>query len=204
AWADLWDSKRFPGPRTLPAWFPWVNVEMALMAAGTPRDQVYPLTDEKIRRGLDRLKELRPSVHVWYNAGAQSVQLFADGEGVLGMLYENRVREAVKRNVPIGWTLDDGIMELGYYVVPASSRNRDAAVKFVNVAMRRRSQAELVRINQYGATNPKAYDLLSPGERNDNLGFPPNMARQLRLDAGFWLEAGPRYTEAWDNLKAGK
>jgi putative spermidine/putrescine transport system substrate-binding protein len=203
-WADLWDVKRFPGPRVLPAWFPWVNVEMALMASGVPKDQVYPLSDEKVRRGLDKLKELRPHVHVFYNAGAQSVQLFADGEVVFGMLYENRVREAVKRNVPIGWTLDGGIMELGYYVVPASSRNKEAANKFINVAMRRRSQAELVKINQYGATNPKAYDLLAPAERDTNLGYSPNLARQLRLDAAYWLEAGPKYTEAWDSLKAGK
>jgi putative spermidine/putrescine transport system substrate-binding protein len=203
-WADLWDVTRFPGPRTLPAWFPWVNVEMATMAAGVPKDQVYPLTDEKVRRALDKLKEVRPQVHVWYNAGAQSVQLFADGEVVLGMIYENRVREAVKRNVPIGWTLDGGITELGYYVVPASSRNKEAANKFINIAMRRRSQAELVRTNQYGATNPKAYDLLSPAEKESNLGYAPNLARQLRLDAAYWLEAGPRYTDAWDNLKAGK
>jgi len=203
-WADLWDVKRFPGPRTASAWFPQDNIEMALMADGVPKDQVYPLDDKKVERGFAKLRELRPHMHVWYNAGAQSVQLFADEEVLLGMIYENRAREIQKAGHPIDWTLDNAIIEQGSYVIPADSRNVEAATKLINVCLRRDSQAALVKINQYGAVNPRAYDQLSEAEKAKNLGAPENYRKQLRLDARYWVQATAKYSDEWESLKAGK
>jgi putative spermidine/putrescine transport system substrate-binding protein len=204
SWADLWDIKRFPGPRIAAGWFPYDNVEIGLMADGVPKDQVYPLDDSKVERGLAKLRELRPHMHVWYNAGAQSVQLFADQEVVLGVIYENRAREIQKAGHPIDWTLDGGILEQGCYVIPAGSRHVEAATALANTALRRSSQVALVKINQYGAVNPKAYDELAEPEKERNIGYPANVAKELRLQVSYWVEAMPKYAEAWEALKAGQ
>jgi putative spermidine/putrescine transport system substrate-binding protein len=204
SWADMWDVKRFPGPRIAAGWFPYDNVEIGLMADGVPKEKVYPLDDTKVERGLAKLRELRPNMHVWYTAGAQSVQLFTDQEVVLGVIYENRAREVQKAGHPIDWTLDGAILEQGCYVIPAGSRHVEAATELANHALRRPSQVALVKINQYGAVNPKAYDELTEAEKDRNIGYPANVAKQLRLDVRFWVDAMPKYAEAWEALKAGQ
>ncbi len=203
-WADFWNVQKYPGPRTAMAWYPWVNVEIALMADGVPKDQIYPMSDEKIGRAFQKWKEFRPNIHVWWNSGSQSQQLFSDGEVVLGGVFDGRVRELKKKGQPVDWTFNQGIITPGLWVIPAGSRNTEAASKFINATMRPEPQAHYVRLSQYGATNNKAYGLLTPSEREGITGYGPNFAKQLFLDGRYWAEAWPRYSEAWEKLIAGK
>jgi len=39
------------------------------MAAGVPRNQVYPATDDKVKQAFDKLRELKSNVKVWWTAG---------------------------------------------------------------------------------------------------------------------------------------
>ena len=40
--------------------------------------EVYPVTDEKVKLAMDKLRELKPHVKVWWTAGAQPPQLLVD------------------------------------------------------------------------------------------------------------------------------
>ena len=203
SWADFWDVGKFSGARTGMSWYPFANVEIALMADGVPKDEVYPLTDEKIQRAFDKWRELKSAMHVWWVSGAQSQQLFADGEVQLGGVYDGRVRELKKQGVPVDWTFNEGIVFTGNWVIPAGSKNKEAAMRFVNTTLRPDVQAEYVRISQYGASNEKAYDLLTDEEKSNVAGYGPNYGKQLLLDGEFWADAWSEYSEAWDSLISG-
>src|SRR4051812_7970850 len=44
SWAEFWDTKAFPGPRTLAGMESGApNLEVALIADGVPKDKVYPI-----------------------------------------------------------------------------------------------------------------------------------------------------------------
>ena len=70
SWKDFWDVKAFPGPRGLYKPF-YYNYEAALLAAGTPRAQVYPVTDDKVKLAFEKLREIKPHIAMWWTAGAQ-------------------------------------------------------------------------------------------------------------------------------------
>ena len=87
--ADLWDVSAFPGPRALQgggALSP--DLELAVMAAGTPRDKVYPIDLDKALASLGKLK---PSVVKWWAAGAQPAQLLNDDEVVMATAWNGRI-----------------------------------------------------------------------------------------------------------------
>ena len=79
SWKDFWDVKTFPGPRGLYKAF-YYNYEAALLAAGTPRAEIYPVTDDKAKLAIDKIRELKPNIKVWWTAGAQPPQLLSTGE----------------------------------------------------------------------------------------------------------------------------
>jgi len=55
---DLWDLKRFPGKRTMRD-YPLDAITWALLAAGVPKNQIYPITDEKLNTAFKKLDEIK-------------------------------------------------------------------------------------------------------------------------------------------------
>ncbi|MGE0119030.1 MAG: ABC transporter substrate-binding protein [Dongiaceae bacterium] len=202
-WADFWNVERFPGRRTACGWFPYYMVEIALMADGLPKDQVYPMTTEKIEHAFGKIKELRPHIDVWWGSGAQSAQLFVDKEVDLGMLYTSRLREVVAAGHPAKWSIAQPLLEAQWLAIPKSSRNVEAAAKWINVALRKDAQAKMMRLNSAPPTNPAAFDLLTPEEKASGLGDQDAVRNGLLLDSDYWWREYPKYLEAWEAIKAG-
>ena len=202
-WADMWNVAEFPGPRTACSWFPYENVEIALLADGLSPSEINPLDDAKIERAFAKWRQLQDDLKVWWGSGGQSAQIFADGEVAVGAIYENRIREAKAVNPALAWTLNQAVVEKVHFVIPKSSQRIEEATLFINSTLRQENQAAFVRVNQYGASNPLAYDLLTADERAANIGAPENLAVELLYDGAFWAEAYPRYADAWEALKAG-
>ena len=100
--------KAFPGPRGLYKAF-YYNYEAALLAAGTKRSDIYPVTDEKVKLAFDKLNELKPHVKVWWTAGAQPPQLLSTGELALSSAWSGRMFAIIKEKAPAAMTYKDGI-----------------------------------------------------------------------------------------------
>jgi putative spermidine/putrescine transport system substrate-binding protein len=120
SWKDFWDVKTFPGPRGLYKPF-YYNYEAALLAAGTPRAEVYPVTEDKVKLAMDKLRELKPHVKVWWTAGAQPPQLLSTGEPALSAAWSGRIFALIKENAPFAMTYKDGIAWGNAWVVPKGS-----------------------------------------------------------------------------------
>ncbi len=83
---DVFDLKTFPGKRSLQK-RPIDNMEWALMCDGVDPSNVYDVlsTDAGIKQAFAKLDTIKDQV-IWWTAGAQTPQLLADGEVVVGRL----------------------------------------------------------------------------------------------------------------------
>ncbi|WP_176559960.1 extracellular solute-binding protein [Teichococcus rhizosphaerae] len=86
SWADFFNTKDFPGRRTMQD-RPYM-LAFALLADGVAPDKLYPLDLNRAFRVMERIK---PSVAVWWAAGAQPPQLLKDNEVQYAASYSGRV-----------------------------------------------------------------------------------------------------------------
>lgn len=200
-WADFWNVADFPGRRTACGWFPYYMIEIALMADGVAREDVYPMTSDKIERGFNKIRELQPHINVWWNSGGQSAQLFVDQEVDLGMMYSSRLREVRAAGHPVKWSIAQPLLEAQWVAIPKSSRNKEAANKWANISMSKEAQATMMRLNSAPPTNPAAFALLTEEERAQGLGDPEAVQNGLLLDSNFWWKEYGNYMEIWEQIK---
>jgi putative spermidine/putrescine transport system substrate-binding protein len=199
SWADFWDVKRFPGSRGLYRYF-YYNYEAALLAAGLKPEEVYPLTPEKAEMALGKIKELKPSVSVWWGSGAQPPQLLSSGELALSSAWSGRAIAAVDEGAPVGYTLKDGVAWSNWWVIPKGSPYADLAHEAINFALAPEQQAKLLSLKTYGPVLGAATAeadaetqkilVMSPDNIKDMLIINESEARKYMLE----------YEEKWNQL----
>nr|WP_233713237.1 extracellular solute-binding protein [Amaricoccus solimangrovi] len=117
---DIFDLEKFPGKRSLEK-RPINNLEWALICSGTPADQVYATleTDEGVQKAFDKLATIKDQT-VWWSAGAETPQLLADGEVVIGSTYSNRLFAVIEeQKQPVAMLWDREVLDIDGFVVPA-------------------------------------------------------------------------------------
>ena len=89
-WADVWNTKDFPGMRTFRKSVRGM-LESATMAQGVPLAEVYDVlgTDEGIKAGIAKFRELRENIIVW-GSGSDSQNLFLQEEVAIGNIWSTR------------------------------------------------------------------------------------------------------------------
>ncbi|MBY8976302.1 ABC transporter substrate-binding protein [Rhodobacteraceae bacterium NNCM2] len=130
--SDFFDLEKFPGKRGLRK-APKANLEMALIADGVPKDEVYEVlgTDEGVERAFAKLDTIKDQV-VWWEAGAQPPQLLADGEVVMTTAYNGRIFNAVAaEGKPFEVNWDGQILDFDLWVIPKGAPNKDVAMDFL-------------------------------------------------------------------------
>ena len=134
SWKDFWDVKAFPGPRGLYKAF-YYNYEAALLAAGTKRSDIYPVTDDKAKLAFEKLAEMKPNVKVWWTAGAQPPQLLSSGELAMSSAWSGRMLAIIKEKAPVAMTYKDGIAWGNAWVIVKGSPNAKLANELINYAI---------------------------------------------------------------------
>ncbi|MCF1464592.1 ABC transporter substrate-binding protein [Agrobacterium vitis] len=179
-WADFWDVQKFPGRRGLRT---RINdtLEIALMADGVPPSQVYPCDIERAFKALDRIK---PWVSHWIAQTAQTVSLIQSNETDYTFTYTTRVKDMQAANVPIDYSFRQNILGVGWLGVPRGSKNRDAAMQFLDFCLDPDRQAELTNKSGDAPTNPTALAKVEPAIKRwlVDVESPDN----LFTNAGWW------------------
>jgi putative spermidine/putrescine transport system substrate-binding protein len=191
-WADLFDTKRFPGKRTMLDQ-PVANLEAALMADGVKPADLYPLDVERALRKIDTIK---PQTVFW-SSNSQSQQLFVDEEVSVGIILNGRAYDASKKGADIGISWEGNIQSVDYLVVPRGSRHRDAAMRLINTMTRADNQAKLANLIAYAPTNPAAYKDIAPDLAKWLSTSPENAARGFVINAEWWRQNERRMVERW-------
>ena len=120
SWVDFFDTDNFPGKRT--AWKYMIGaLEAALIADGLDKDSLYPLD---VDRAIGKYKEINDDMIYW-GAGAESVQLFMDGEVIMGNIWHQRARRLYEEtDGRIDFIWDGALYCPSSWIVPPLGSNR--------------------------------------------------------------------------------
>jgi putative spermidine/putrescine transport system substrate-binding protein len=195
-WADFFDTERFPGKRAFPRSIYAGTVEIALLADGVPKDELYPLDFDRAFRKLDELK----GDLVYYDSYAQGQQLLVQGSATM-------IATANSRMIQLE---DEGRGEFTYnqailypwsaFPLTQNAPNADAANALVDTMAHPEVQAEVARRLYLGPTVSEAFDLLSEEEMARQPNSPENRELAAVVDTAMAAEQDVEYVErffAW-------
>lgn len=191
SWADLFDTKTFPGKRTFYKWSAPGVIEAALLADGVAADKLYPLDLDRAFKKLDTIK----ADIIWWSGGAQSQQLLASAEAPFGSFWNGRLTalSATGVNVETSWA--QNITAADALVVPKGTKNKEAAMKFIAFATSAQGQADMAAGTGYAPVNVKSPALMDPAIAKT---LPDQQtASQINADMAYWAKNRDAIGERW-------
>ncbi|WP_037154111.1 ABC transporter substrate-binding protein [Rhizobium freirei] len=191
SWADLFDSKKFPGKRTFYKWSAPGVIEAALLADGVPADKLYPLDLDRAFKKLDTIK----SDIVWWDSGAQSQQLLASAEAPFGSFWNGRLTALAQTGVKVETSWTNNITAADALVVPKGAKNKEAAMKFIANATSADAQAKFAAKTSYAPINLGSPELMDPALRKS---LPDQQAAsQVNADMNYWAQHRDEIGTRW-------
>lgn len=208
--ADFFDLEKFPGKRGMRKGAK-PNLEFALMADGVPAEYVYIVlsTDEGIQRAFDKLATIKDSV-VWWEAGAQPVQMLADGEVVMTTAYNGRIFNAIaSEGKPFEINWDGQIWDLDMWVIPTGAKNVDASLDFIKYSTGTEALAAQASWIPYGPVRKSSAPYVGSYHDQPDLDMaihmpssPENLGNALQNNYMWWADNSDQLNErfnAWLN-----
>ncbi|MBD3679133.1 MAG: extracellular solute-binding protein [Rhodobacteraceae bacterium] len=194
---DIFDLETFPGQRSLEK-RPINNLEWALYCDGVAMDDIYDVleTEEGQDRALAKLDTIKDSV-VWWSAGADTPQLLADGEVVIGSTYNGRLFSViVEQKQPVAMLWDAQVFDLDGWIIPAGlPEDRLARVMdFVKFATDTQRLADQAKYISYGPARASSAPLVG---KHAELGIemaphmptdPANSKNSILYNFDFWAD----------------
>lgn len=198
SWKDYWNVKDFPGRRgMLDA--PRYTLDVAAIAAGQPKDKLYPLDVEKAFGALDRIKA---SINVWWKQWPQAPQLLASQELAMTLTSHTRIYDLqTQEKAPVAVTWQDGLLTIDNLSVIKGTKNREAAMKLVNFMNRPDLQAEFARRTMIGPANEKALPMLTDAIRQQLPTFHFRQGEMVAVDTDWWSDNLEKLEERWNTWK---
>jgi putative spermidine/putrescine transport system substrate-binding protein len=149
-WADLWDPK-FKGKIGLPDFDPSHIITVSALLEGG--DEI------NWQKGQERLKRLKPNIAAFYSTDARSQDLMKTGEAPVQVMLSINAFHLIDQglNVKVITPADrPGIVGIDTVAVMAGTKKSAAAHEFINLALSREIQEQLVAAFKAGPTNLKA------------------------------------------------
>ena len=192
SWADFWDVKKFPGTRAYRANNVDGALEPALMADGVPADKVYEVlsTTAGMKRAVNKIRELKPHIAVFWGSGAQQAQLMKDAEVDMTTGWNGRFDNAKKDGAKVGYTFNQALLDYDCFAMPKGAPNKEMAMKFLAEVSKAEYQANLPFHITYGPTNKKAYEVTTaPKELIESLpSHPKNVPLMLSVSLDWYAK----------------
>lgn len=158
---DVFDLENFPGKRSLEK-RPINNLEWALLADGVEADKVYEVlsTKEGVDRAFAKLDTIKDSV-IWWEKGAQTPQLLADGEVVMGSTYNGRLFSVIEEEKqPVAMMWDWQVFDLDGWVVPKGAPHQEEVMKYLKFATDTQRLADQAKFISYGPARKSSAPLV--------------------------------------------
>jgi putative spermidine/putrescine transport system substrate-binding protein len=193
---DFFDVKKFPQKRAMQK-VPQNNLEWALMADGVPASDVYKVlaTKEGVDRAFKKLDEIKPSVSVWWEAGAQPPQLLASGEVAMTTAYNGRIFDAAQSdNQPFEIIWDGQVWQWDLFGIMKGAPHAKEALEFVKFATGTKALAASSSWISYGPVRHSSIALVGKHWKTGvDMGpflptAPDNFKTALQQDVEFWAD----------------
>ncbi len=151
----LFDTKTYPGMRGLRD-DPIMNMAYALQAAGYAKDEIYPLTQEKIKLAYEKLDSIKDNV-IWWTSGAQTQQLISTNEVSMIGMWNGRVDKLLEEKLPIGVVWTGTQFATDSWVMLKGAPNKDVAMLFIAWTCLPENNAKFSDHITYGPVNKNAF-----------------------------------------------
>ncbi|MER8962435.1 MULTISPECIES: ABC transporter substrate-binding protein [unclassified Mesorhizobium] len=183
-WADFFDTAKFPGKRTMCKWIQG-QLEFVLMADGVAPADLYPLD---VDRAFKKLKPMLADIIFW-EGGAQTQQLFREGEVVMGNIWHTRANLLHKETPDkFKWIWEQNILSASAWSVPKGNPAGKKVFEFINSTLDPAGQLVLLQIMGNGPSNPKTLALMTPEDAAVNPTTKENAASQIMLNPAYYAE----------------
>ncbi|MEY3527201.1 MAG: hypothetical protein RI997_1310 [Pseudomonadota bacterium] len=186
-WADFFDTKKFPGKRSL---YKWGNgsIEGALLADGVAPKDVYPCD---VPRALKKIKSIK-SDSIYWGSGSEAHDMIVNGEVAMGIVWQNRgksIEEDSKGRYKM--VMNEAIAMPGAYIVPKGNpAGREAVMKFINTAMTVDAQLTILDCLGMTPSNPEAFAKIPAGLQPYAVNSKENIDKVIFNDPVWWAEKG--------------
>ena len=194
---SVFDTAAYPGKRALEK-RPINNMEWALMCDGVAKADVYDVlaTDEGQARAFAKLDTIKGDV-IWWSAGADTPQLLADGEVIMGSTYNGRLFGLIEeRGQNVGMLWDAQVFDIDGWIIPAglSDERKARALDFIYFATDTQRLADQAQYISYGPARKSSAPLVG---KHATLGIdmaphmptdPNNAKNTLLYNYSFWAD----------------
>lgn len=195
-WAEFWDTKKFPGPRSLQKYAARI-LPIALLADGVPIDKLYPLDAERAFKSLERIK---PSIRVWWTQGPQSQQLLRDSEVHVIGIWNGRIQELMDQGAATELVWNQAEIDRAYWVVAKGTPRAELARRYIKTAVSPEALAGFCEDANYGPLNPEAFKKIPEQNAVKMPTYPAHYKlafEQDVLNAGVDLHAMTKRFDQW-------
>lgn len=191
SWADFWDTEKFPGSRSYRGGVAGA-LEPALMADGVAPGDVYSVLSsrEGIERALNKIRELRPHIEVFWTSGAQHAQLMKDNEVDMITGWNGRFDTVAADGAKVAYSFNQALLDYDCFAIPKGAPNRDNAMEFLAEISKPEYQDDLPKYITYGPTNKLAYEtgVIDAATAALLPSSPENAAKQLPISLDWYAE----------------
>ncbi|MEL6409786.1 MAG: extracellular solute-binding protein [Pseudomonadota bacterium] len=159
----VFDTETYPGKRSLEK-RPINNMEWALLCDGVAKANVYEVlaTAEGQDQALAKLDTIKDDV-IWWSAGADTPQLLADGEVVMGSTYNGRLFSVIEeQKQPVAMLWDAQVFDLDGWIIPTglSEERTKRALDYVKFATDTQRLADQAKYISYGPARASSAPLV--------------------------------------------
>jgi putative spermidine/putrescine transport system substrate-binding protein len=159
----VFDTDAYPGKRSLEK-RPINNMEWALLCDGVAKADVYDVlaTPEGQDKALAKLDTIKDDV-IWWSAGADTPQLLADGEVVMGSTYNGRLFSVIEeQKQPVAMLWDAQVFDLDGWIIPAglSDERKAQALDYIMFATDTQRLADQAKYISYGPARKSSAPLV--------------------------------------------
>ena len=100
SWADFWDVENFPGRRSLGdrlnenVFFAQFALHPEILDSNVAKLTIAALTDSQVAESMDKLREIKPNIRVWWHGGTDCPLLLISGELDMCSAWNGRIDNA--------------------------------------------------------------------------------------------------------------
>ena len=149
-WADLWDP-RLKGKIAMPDFDPSHIIAISALLEGG--------NEVNWQKGQERLKRLKPNIAAFFSTDARSQDLMKTGEAPVQVMLSSNAYHLIDQGLSVKVvqpTDKPGIVGIDCMAIMAGTKKADAAYQFINTALGKDVQEQIVATLKVGPTNLKA------------------------------------------------
>lgn len=141
---------------------------------------------------------MKPNI-VWWEAGAQPLQLLASDEVVMASAYNGRItgiNRSEGKNFKVVWP--GSIYAVDSWVILKDAENKDAGLDFIAFASQPDNQVKLPKYVAYGLPNKEAASKVPAEFASDLPTAEDNLKGALPLNVDFWIDNSEELTKRFN------